>query len=37
MEGWLHRVFPGVVRLLAPRLLTRKGAIMAATLGARSA
>ena len=34
-SGRLHRVYSGVVAVLAPRLLTRKGLTMAATLACR--
>jgi hypothetical protein len=35
MTGRLHRVYPGVVAVAAPRLLTRRGWVMAATLACR--
>ena len=34
-SGRLHRVHSGVVAVVPPRLLTRKGSIMAATLACR--
>jgi hypothetical protein len=34
-SGRLHRVFSGVVAVMPPRLLTRRGSVMAATLACR--